>query len=322
MSRGLASAITDELASGQFSMAHLISIEGNSSTYAARNYVSQLEGAHKGANFLYTDAPVTVTDTATQKKFVYVVQITLGSTSGTISNRTTYVEKFNEQVGLGFEVSSAGLPWESYSSAGYASFPAGTTITAKSAITTPNTGYSGAYLDSTMTVTFSEEALNNLGRHFLAFEGYYPYQANGFIMGLDGVKEGSNLNIGSLTLGVSSVNQTLVSDMLDNGHLNRKVTIRRAFLDSDNDLISGAVFQVYSGRIEGMSISESSEDSMMELSVANHWADFERQSGRQTNNTSQQHHFDGDLSMEFAPQTGKKLLWGEVSTEQAVAFGF
>ena len=86
-------------------------------------------------------------------------------------------------------------------------------------------------------------------------------------------------------------------------------------------MISGAVFQVYSGRIEGMNITDSGEDSVMELSVANHWADFKRESGRQTNNTSQQHHFDGDLSMEFAPQTGKKLLWGEISTELAIELG-
>ena len=135
------------------------------------------------------------------------------------------------------------------------------------------------------------------------------------------MQESSNLNIGSLTLGVSSVNQTLTSDMLANGHLNRKVTIRRAFLDSDNDLISNAIFQVYSGRIEGMTIKESGEESIMELSVANHWADFERQSGRQTNNTSQQHHFANDVSMEFAPQTGKKLRWGEISTELASELG-
>ena len=226
MSRGLASAITDELASGQFSMAHLISIEGNTQTNVVGAHTRQM-----GATFLYTDAPVTVTDTTEDKKFVYSVTLSVGSTSGTLSNRTAYLERFNEQVAVGFEVNAAGLPYESYSSSGYTTFPAGTTLTAKGAITGPNTGYSGAYLDSTMTVTFSEASEQITGGQFLAFEGNYPYQANGFILGLAGVKEGSNLNIGSLTLGVSSVNQTLVSDMLLNGHLNRKVSIRRAFLD-------------------------------------------------------------------------------------------
>ena len=321
MSRGLASAITDELASGKFSMAHLISIEGNSSAYAAGDYAASLVDSHKGANFLYTDAPANVSNTVESgQKYVYSVALTVGSTTGTIQNLTNYLELFNEQVGVGFEVSSAGLPWESYTASGYTTFPAGTTITAKSAIGDPTyvSTFHGSREQSTMTVTFSE-ASELTGKQFLAFEGYYPYQANGFIMGLDGVQESSSINIGSLTLGVSSVNQTLVSDMLENGHLNRKVTIRRAFLDSDNDLISGAVFQVYSGRIEGMTIKESGEESVMELSVANHWVDFNRDNGRQTNNTSQQHHFENDVSMEFAPQTGKKLLWGEVTNPASEA---
>ena len=317
MSRGLPVEAQVETVKDQFRMAHLISIEGNTQTNVVGAQTRQM-----GATFLYTDAPMTVTDTSTDVKFVYNVVLSIGSTTGTLSNRTAYLERFNEQVAVGFEVTAAGLPYESYSGAGYDTFPSGTTITAKGSITGPNTGYQYAYLDSTMTVTFSEASLEINGGQFLAFEGNYPYQANGFIIGLDGVKEGSNLNIGSLNLSVSSVNQTLITDMLENGHLNRKVTIKRVFLDSEGDLISGAVFQVYSGRIEGMSIKESGEDSMMELSVANHWADFKRESGRQTNNTSQQHHFSGDLSMEFAPQTGKKLIWGEVSTEQAIAFGF
>ena len=110
----------------------------------------------------------------------------------------------------------------------------------------------------------------------------------------------------------------LISDVLNNGHLNKKVTIKRIFLDSDYLPVGGTssyeynVFSVYSGKIDGMTIKESGEESVMELSVANHWVDFNRDNGRQTNNTSQQHHFPLDMSMEFAPQTGKKLLWGEI----------
>ncbi len=141
-------------------------------------------------------------------------------------------------------------------------------------------------------------------------DGSDTYVPNGFLMGLDNVQENSNINIGSMNIGISSVDQTIVSDILNNGHLNRKVTIKRAFLDSNTTLISGAIFSIYSGRIEGMSISESGNSSVMNLSVANHWTDFNRTAGRRTNNASQQHFFSGDKSMEFAPQTGKKLIWG------------
>ena len=309
MSRGLASAITDELASGKFSMAHLISIETNATDHTPYD---------EAANFLYTDAPVDIKNTkeGVTEKFLYRVNITEGSITGTMEEKTKYggLQQFHEQVDVGFVSDEyyAGSHMVDYGNA----FPADTTLASKGDITYNESG--GL---SYLTITFSEEALRTTFGAMLYFEGTpllsYTYKANGFIMGLDGVTESSNLNIGSLTLGVSSVNQTLVSDMLANGHLNRRIKVRRAFLDSDNDLISNAVFQVYSGRIEGMSIKESGDDSMMELSVANHWADFERDNGRQTNNTSQQHHFDGDLSMEFAPQTGKKLLWGEIESQPA-----
>jgi len=144
-------------------------------------------------------------------------------------------------------------------------------------------------------------------------DGSDTYIPNGFLLGLDGVQENSNINVGSMNIGISAVDRAIVADVLSNGYLNRKVTIKRAFLDSNSTLISGAIFSIYSGRIEGMSISDSGSDSVMELGVANHWADFRRTAGRRTNNTSQQHFFPDDLSMEFAPQTGKKLIWGSGS---------
>ncbi len=141
-------------------------------------------------------------------------------------------------------------------------------------------------------------------------DGSDTYIPNGFLMGLDGVQENSNINIGSMNIGISAVDQTVIADVLNNGYLNRKVTIKRAFLDSNSTLISGAIFSIYSGRIEGMGISDSSNSSVMNLAVANQWTDFNRTAGRRTNNASQQHFFAGDKSMEFAPQTGKKLIWG------------
>ena len=146
-------------------------------------------------------------------------------------------------------------------------------------------------------------------------ESGLTYLSNSFLLGLNGVKENSNINIGSFNLGISSVNQTILSDVLNNGHLNRQVTIKRAFLNTDNELISGAVFSIYFGRIQKMSIQESGASSKINFSVANHWSDFERTSGRKTNNSSQQHYFDEDLSMEFAPQAGEKLQWGDISEQ-------
>lgn len=305
MSRGLSSTITDELAKGQFTMANMISIETN---------LSASSPSDEAGNYFYTDAPVDIQNVVSgqTEKFIFRANITAESATVEMEEKTKYgqIQTFVEQVKVGYVCDDYLV--DRYNADLGRLFPVGTTVTAIGAIT--NDLDSGL---SSLTLTFSEEAIRTENRASIYFEGtpvlHYTYKTNGFILGLDGVKETSNLNIGSLTLGVSSVNQTLISDMLANGHLNRRVKIRRAFLDSNNDLIPNAIFQVYSGRIDGMNITESGEDSVMELSVANHWSDFNRDNGRQTNNASQQHHFENDLSMEFAPQTGKKLLWGEVT---------
>ena len=279
MSRGLTSTITDELAKGQFSMAHLVSLELDST-------------------YLFTDAPVDIVPGGTTT-FNYRASLTAGSTSATLYGPNGVYEMLFPQLIAGmtitdFNAETLGTP---------SNIPAGTTI--ESLGTAPN-------------FTMTKEAIYSVLGSFVSFTGAVTYLANGFMLGLDSIQESSNINTGSITIGISSVNQVLISDVLNNGHLNKKVTIKRIFLDSDYLPVGGTssyelnVFSVYSGKIDGMNIKESGEDSVMELSVANHWADFNRDNGRQTNNTSQQHHFPLDMSMEFAPQTGKKLLWGAI----------
>ena len=284
MSRGLASAITDELAKGQFMMAHLVSLELDST-------------------WLFTDAPVDISPGGSTT-YKYMASITAGSTSAALYGPYGIAEMLFPQL-------IAGMTMTDYVAEYYgtpSSLAVGTTI---------------ASLGTSPNFTLSSEAIYTKSLINIAFTGAFRYLANGFILGLDGIQESSNINIGSITLGISAVNQSLISDVLNNGHLNKKVTIKRIFLDPNTyEPIGGAsstLFSVYSGRIEGMSIKESGEDSVMELSVANHWSDFTRGNGRQTNSTSQQHHFENDLSMEFAPQTGRKLLWGEITNPASVS---
>ena len=142
-------------------------------------------------------------------------------------------------------------------------------------------------------------------------DGSDTYIPNGFLFGVDGVTEQSNINIGSMRIGLSAVNQSVLSVALSNGHLDRKVTIKRCFLDSNMGLISGAIFSVYVGKIEGMSLRDRKDSSEIEFKVANQWSDFQRTNGRRTNTNSQQQHFTGDLSLEFAPQAGESLIWGK-----------
>ena len=144
-------------------------------------------------------------------------------------------------------------------------------------------------------------------------DGSDTYVPNGFLRGIGAVSESSSINIGSIDITVSSATQTILSDVLNNGHLNRNVTIKRAILDTDDSVVTSGTFQIYAGYIEGMSITDTQGDSVINFAVANHWSDFMRFEGRRTNDSSQQHFFNGDKAFEFTSQAGKKLYWGNVS---------
>jgi len=154
-------------------------------------------------------------------------------------------------------------------------------------------------------------------------DGSDTYVPNGFLRGIGAVTENASINIGSIDITVSSATQTILSDVLTNGHLNRSVTIKRAILDTDDSVVTSGTFQIYAGYIEGMSITDRQGDSIINFAVANHWSDFMRFEGRRTNDSSQQHFFNGDKAFEFTSQAGKKLYWGNVSvvtfTEEEIA---
>ena len=124
------------------------------------------------------------------------------------------------------------------------------------------------------------------------------YSANGFLQSMGSINESSKLTIGSIDLVLSGVNQTLISDLLNNGHLNKKVTIQRAYINSSTNALIEA-FSIFSGRVDGMQIRDTNETSEIGLTISNHWSDFGRRSGRRTISSSQQQFFPDDKGFDF-----------------------
>ena len=130
--------------------------------------------------------------------------------------------------------------------------------------------------------------------------GGNTYLANGFLLNFGSVKEDKKMSTGTMNLILSAVNQTIISDVLTNGYIHRPVKIQRAYISSANVLVSAnAVFTVYDGRIDGMSIQDSGTTSVISFKVANHWAFFQRIQGRRTTKNSMDEHFLGDLGFDW-----------------------
>ena len=126
------------------------------------------------------------------------------------------------------------------------------------------------------------------------------YLANGFLLGLEETAESVVMSTNSIQIGVSSVNQTVIADILTNGYIDKEVTIKRAYLNADNNLVSAnAVFVFYQGRIDGMSITDSNNQSTLTFNVANNFSAFLRIKSRRTTTNSQVEHYAGDKGFEF-----------------------
>ena len=132
----------------------------------------------------------------------------------------------------------------------------------------------------------------------------------GHLLSIGTTQETQELRIGSLQISLSAVDQAYVSIFLNSDYLNRRVRIWKAVLDSSGAIIGDAL-ATFDGEITGFSISEDRESSTITVSCSSHWADFEKKSGRFTNNNSQQYFFPSDTGFRFAAESIKDIQWGK-----------
>ena len=135
------------------------------------------------------------------------------------------------------------------------------------------------------------------------------YNPQGFVKGLSQFSEEVDITKSSLRIGLSGVDQTYISIVLNENIVNDAVQIFRGFLDLNNSLIADP-FLLYDGQIDKFEINEGEDSSEIIFTIVSHWADFEKISGRKTNPTSQQRFFNLDDGMEFSSQTVQDIKWG------------
>ena len=135
------------------------------------------------------------------------------------------------------------------------------------------------------------------------------YSPSSFLVSLPSFTEETDVTKTSLQLALSGADQTFISTCLNENVVNDSVKIFRGFLDDTNALIADP-FLLYDGQIDTFTINENQNESTVNLGIVSHWADFEKRSGRKTNNTSQQRFFSTDVGMDFSSQTVLDIKWG------------
>lgn len=136
------------------------------------------------------------------------------------------------------------------------------------------------------------------------------YTASSHLLEIGSPKESRDLQVNTLNIRLSGVEQSYISILLNQEYLNRAVIIYRAVIDTDGTVI-GDPINIFQGLITQFEISESESTTEIDLQAASHWADFEKTAGRLTNDNRQKQFFASDDGFNFAAQTVKDIKWGK-----------
>ena len=137
------------------------------------------------------------------------------------------------------------------------------------------------------------------------------YTPTGDFLSFSDIVETNETNIETINIALSGIPTTYVNLFLTDEYLDRKVEIYKAFLDSNEAIVSDPLL-IFSGRINNPVIKEDVEagTSTVAVQASSLFVDFDKINARFTNNESQQSFFDGDTGFRFSSIMVKELNWG------------
>lgn len=150
-------------------------------------------------------------------------------------------------------------------------------------------------------------------------EGSAPtYNAAGNLLGFSNVSETTQIKVNTITVSISGIDTSDISDIIHGDVFNKRVVIYRTFLDDNNAFQTNRTFQIFDGNIKNFSATEGIEQSTISLNVASHWANFEAKNGRRTNKASQSitkqygstNTFVNDTGMDYSATQIRDIKWG------------
>jgi len=134
------------------------------------------------------------------------------------------------------------------------------------------------------------------------------YEAGGSFLTVDSTTETGQLQVNEVNIGFSNITNQVRSLVQDGAFTDKTVDIYLAYFDS-NETIVGAI-NYFTGQIRNISINENIDASVLNMTVASHWSNWNLTKGRHFSDESQQSFSTGDKGMEFATQVKEDVRWG------------
>ena len=143
--------------------------------------------------------------------------------------------------------------------------------------------------------------------------GNQTYQPLGSLLSFDSVEENVNFDIPDLNITLSGLTQydnndtSFATALQSADYVEQEVIISRVYFDHAGTNLGA--FIIYEGRVQGISMTSNSNTVTCTIETSSHWADFDRENGRFTNDNSHQIEFSGDVGFEYASEVQKEIEW-------------
>ena len=134
------------------------------------------------------------------------------------------------------------------------------------------------------------------------------YEAGGSFLTVDSTTETGQLQVNEINLGFSNITDQVRSLVQDGSFTDKTVDIYLAYFNADETIVGAINF--FTGQIRNVSIQEDRDNSILNMTVASHWANWNLTKGRHYSDESQQTFSTGDKGMEFATQVKEDVRWG------------
>jgi len=116
--------------------------------------------------------------------------------------------------------------------------------------------------------------------------GVNTYTAQGDFMGFSGLTEDFDVKVGKFTIYLSGVGNGYVNTFVDKDFEGRRVVVYKAFLNLQTLAIVGTPILMFDGQLYNAAITETAKSCQINIDCSSLFADFERTTGRKTNNAS------------------------------------
>ena len=135
------------------------------------------------------------------------------------------------------------------------------------------------------------------------------YNADGTLLGVGNVPESNAPIKNSIGIIFSGVDQSLISTVLNNDVLGIEVKVYRAVISGTSAIADP--FLLFHGNLADFAIDDDgSSGATLGITATNHFGNYEKKSGRNTSDNSQQRFFSGDKGFEFSALTIRDIKWG------------